>query len=54
MHVRLPCPSKDFVTAPSPLKKKISILTGYSLLESEGCSPAPWVCCVRAERQDLV
>lgn len=37
--MRMPYPSEDFVTAPSPLKEKISILTGYLLLESEGFFP---------------
>lgn len=36
MDVRMSYLSKDFVTAPSLLKKKISILKGYLLLESEG------------------
>lgn len=35
----MPYPSEDFVTAPSPLKEKILILTGYLLLESEGFFP---------------
>lgn len=39
MDVRVPYPYKDFVIAPSLLKKKLSILTGYLLLKSEGFFP---------------